>query len=305
MALYKLISKANNFKDAKIVSAESCKIEKESHIEDWIEKHPFCLGLGELMIIHRQAVAKKEETTLYPDLLAIDEFGFLYVIELKKGRTPREIIAQSLEYASWLGSLERETIVSMAESYLNSKNEKDSFRNNFLNYFEMDDLPEIKQKIKIILVAEDISSRIIEVSNYLQRQYKMEILPVEIMLYNTGDNEYLIETNTIGRDIGTNFEEISSDRWNNTKSATEVVHEAVLEFTGGDKSRIFKYNDIRTIVLRDYPGFNSKTIRCNLYSNCVNHPSRKHYSGKLDYYNYVQKGEFSLFKDETKLKKAS
>ena len=39
------------------------------------------------------------------DLLAIDPEGDLLIIELKKDRTPREIVAQVLDYASWVNHL--------------------------------------------------------------------------------------------------------------------------------------------------------------------------------------------------------
>jgi RecB family endonuclease NucS len=36
------------------------------------------------------------------DLLAVDETGKLVLIELKKDLTPREVVAQCLDYASWV-----------------------------------------------------------------------------------------------------------------------------------------------------------------------------------------------------------
>ena len=39
------------------------------------------------------------------DLLAMDIEGNLSVIELKKHRAPREVVAQSLDYASWVQTL--------------------------------------------------------------------------------------------------------------------------------------------------------------------------------------------------------
>ena len=36
------------------------------------------------------------------DLLAIAPDGTLILIELKRGRTPREVVAQAIDYATWL-----------------------------------------------------------------------------------------------------------------------------------------------------------------------------------------------------------
>jgi RecB family endonuclease NucS len=47
----------------------------------------------------------------YIDLLCLDSRGDTVIIELKRGRTPREVTAQSLDYASWVKELSRETII--------------------------------------------------------------------------------------------------------------------------------------------------------------------------------------------------
>ena len=47
------------------------------------------------------------------DLLAIDSQGELYAIELKRDRTPREIVAQLLDYGSWIRGLDLERISSL------------------------------------------------------------------------------------------------------------------------------------------------------------------------------------------------
>ena len=44
------------------------------------------------------------------DLLAIDSQGDLFVIELKKDRTPREVVAQTLESGFWAQGLSFEAV---------------------------------------------------------------------------------------------------------------------------------------------------------------------------------------------------
>ena len=53
------------------------------------------------------------------DLLAIAPDGSLVLIELKRDKTPREIVAQSLDYASWVGSLEADKIARIYERFSN------------------------------------------------------------------------------------------------------------------------------------------------------------------------------------------
>ncbi len=44
------------------------------------------------------------------DLLAVDFFGTVHIIELKRDETPREVVAQALDYASWVVGLESEDL---------------------------------------------------------------------------------------------------------------------------------------------------------------------------------------------------
>ena len=73
----------------------------EALIEEWVAEDPSILGL-DLLIIAQQ------HTTDFGgriDLLGIDRDGDLTLIEMKRDRTPREIIAQTLDYGSWVKSL--------------------------------------------------------------------------------------------------------------------------------------------------------------------------------------------------------
>ncbi len=72
-------------------------IDEEERLEAVIADDMAILGLGPLMLLRRQVVT---DFGARIDLLAIDEEGTLYVIELKRGRTPREVVAQVLDYGS-------------------------------------------------------------------------------------------------------------------------------------------------------------------------------------------------------------
>lgn len=51
------------------------------------------------------------------DLLGITGDGGLRLIELKRDRTPREVIAQVLDYASWVSKLTTPEVHRIAEDY--------------------------------------------------------------------------------------------------------------------------------------------------------------------------------------------
>jgi len=52
------------------------------------------------------------------DLLAIAPDGSLVLIELKRNQTPREVVAQALDYASWVQNLKPEDIVAIYSRFL-------------------------------------------------------------------------------------------------------------------------------------------------------------------------------------------
>lgn len=52
------------------------------------------------------------------DLLALDGAGTVIVIELKKNLTPRDVVAQGLDYAAWVETLEPERLADIWRGYL-------------------------------------------------------------------------------------------------------------------------------------------------------------------------------------------
>ena len=68
-----------------------------------------------LLLIGRQVQTSYGK---YIDLLAMDADGKLVVIELKRDRTPREVVAQLLDYGSWVRELGDEDIAGIFDTYL-------------------------------------------------------------------------------------------------------------------------------------------------------------------------------------------
>ena len=73
------------------------KLSREDDLQRWIAKDPGLVGL-DVLIIGREIPAHDNGRI---DILALDSDGNLVVIECKRERTPREVIAQLLDYADW------------------------------------------------------------------------------------------------------------------------------------------------------------------------------------------------------------
>jgi RecB family endonuclease NucS len=76
----------------------------EQDLENMLEKNPqYFFEESNILIIGRQ-IATNFNTFI--DLLVIDKNGNTIIIELKRDKTPRETIAQILEYASFIENLD-------------------------------------------------------------------------------------------------------------------------------------------------------------------------------------------------------
>ena len=79
----------------------SLPLDFEQRLEDMLSEDPSMSGT-ELFIIGRQVPTSHGG---YIDLLALDADGRAHVLELKRDRTPRDVVAQALDYGSWVQGL--------------------------------------------------------------------------------------------------------------------------------------------------------------------------------------------------------
>jgi len=85
----------------------------EAQLEVMIESDPTILGTS-LLLIGRQVPTDYGK---FIDLLAVDDEGALHVLELKRDRTPREVVAQALDYGSWVQALTDQQVRDLYRDY--------------------------------------------------------------------------------------------------------------------------------------------------------------------------------------------
>src|SRR5262245_8169719 len=95
--------------DDDLTRLSSSSMPNENQLEQVLAKDVSILGL-DLMVIGRQVTTAFGKRI---DLLAIDGEGNLVVVELKRDRTPREIVAQVLDYGSWVVDLGYADVVEL------------------------------------------------------------------------------------------------------------------------------------------------------------------------------------------------
>lgn len=158
------------------------KLDYEQRLEDWLAKDPGLSGM-DVLIIGRQL-----QTTCGGriDLLGIDSQGNTVLFELKKGRTPRDVIAQTLDYATWIKDLTFADLDGFSAK-LTGKNLASAFRERF-GYA----LPEsVNTAHTLVVVApelDDSSERIVE---YLAEEAGLAINVVFFNTFKLGEAELL------------------------------------------------------------------------------------------------------------------
>lgn len=141
---------------------------QEAILEAWLEKNPeSILEDGKLLIIGRQLRTNLGSVI---DLLGIDRHGSVVVIELKRDRTPRDTLAQVLEYASFAESLSSEQLESVLRSY--SGDDAVSLALYHREYFELipDETVVFNEDQRLVIVGQQVTPEIRQTAVFLRRK---------------------------------------------------------------------------------------------------------------------------------------
>lgn len=158
----------------------------EQELEEMIVAAPKILS-GEWMLIGRQ-----EPTGMGGriDLLAIAPDASLVLIELKRNKTPREIVAQAIDYASWVEELTTDRIVQIYQRFSNGGNLGDDFKTRFGAELDEDALNESHQ---IVLVAAELDNSTERIIGYLNaRDIAINVLFFQV--FQLGNEKLLSRT---------------------------------------------------------------------------------------------------------------
>lgn len=298
MAIFKLRINGDDIAQAELVEAPKTSLDLESHLESWLERSPWAIAQEPLLVIGRQTSASVEEGTVFPDLLALDKDGNVVIVELKKGRAPREVTAQLLEYAAWASELADDAIIDMAAAYLAHSGEPplQQVTTAFCIAFEADELPTLNQRQRQFIAAEEIPPSVARVCRFLRTSHGVDVNCIAFSVFQTEAGEILVSSEwVVGHEDVIGTKKAPGHKWSGDKPVKQVVWEAVQKLTHCDKSFVFSPKEISQQVLQDYPGFNKSTVSCQIISDCVNHTSRHHYPGGEDRYWWLEKGKYRLF----------
>ena len=150
----------------------------EQMLEDMITAQPRILS-SEWMLIGRQVDTGFGGRI---DLLALAPDGSLVLVELKRDRTPREVVAQALDYAAWVEGLAADDIVDIYSRFRPGQNLTSDFRDQFGQHLDDDTINDSHQ---VVIVAAELDASSERIVNYLNDRG----LAINVLFFQVFDHE--------------------------------------------------------------------------------------------------------------------
>jgi len=172
---------------------------EESWLEEIIEKNIELLDSGWL-VIGRQV---KTDNGKFLDLLCMDQNENLIVVELKKNKTPREVTAQVIEYASYMAEESSNRISEIYQEYSEKYlGEKVSLDKAFYAKFNINFQDELidqkdrdgKKNVKMVIVAAEMDNSTEHIIRFLRDIYDVNIDILFFDVFQYGEDKLLSRT---------------------------------------------------------------------------------------------------------------
>ena len=162
---------------------------ERKNLQEWIATNPSCLG-EDLLIIQKEFDGFND-TSERLDLLALDIFGNIVVIENKLDDSGKDVTWQVIKYASYCSSLNKEQICEIFQSYLDKSNSEISAAEKLSEFFDNKDFDDIflnqGSKQRLIMVAGKFRKEVTSAVIWLL-YFKLRIQCFKVTPFANGDN---------------------------------------------------------------------------------------------------------------------
>ncbi len=191
--------------------AENGRKEKDD-LEVWLKTKPEIIG-NDILIIGEQVYTKSGPL----DFLGIDNNGNIVIIELKRDRLSRDVLAQAVDYASDVSNWDVEKLNEICLEY--SKKSLEDYLSEKFDDIDTDNLI-INQSQRLILVGFAIDESLNRMIEWLSGSFDIAINAVILNYIKTSKgNEVLSRTVIIP-------EEVTKEKSNKRKFKIEMSDEA-------------------------------------------------------------------------------
>jgi hypothetical protein len=165
-----------------LVEIDRTRMDREERLENWIAQDISILDL-DLLLIGRQVSTDFGGRI---DLLGIDRQGDITILELKRDKTPREVVAQILDYASWVNRLSFKEINAIASKFLNQ-----DLSTAFNSYFG-EPLPEkTNTNHSMVIIASELDESSERIVRYLADEHDININVIFFNFFRSDSEEIL------------------------------------------------------------------------------------------------------------------
>ncbi|WP_407989058.1 endonuclease NucS domain-containing protein [Kitasatospora sp. CMC57] len=162
----------------------------EDRLERLIEADPTILGRP-LLVIGRQVQTPFGKVV---DLLGVDGEGTLHVLELKRDRTPRDVVAQILDYGSWVQGLTNDEVREIHAEYVRKRGTGEAFDGAFADRFGVSPPEELNTAHTLTVVASEMDPATERIVTYLSAGYGVPLNVLFFRYFEDGDHHYLART---------------------------------------------------------------------------------------------------------------
>lgn len=163
-------------------------------LEKWIKDNPIILG-QDILIIGEQVRTKSGPL----DLLGIDKSGNLVIIELKRDRLPREVIAQALDYVSDISSWDLDKVNDECMKF--SKLSLEDYLNENFEDIELEDL-KVNENQRLLLVGFSIDEPLERMIEWLSNNFGVGLNAIILKYIQTkSGDEFVARTMIIPEDV--------------------------------------------------------------------------------------------------------
>ncbi len=167
---------------------------QESVLEQWLVSNPDkILEDGRILILGRQV---RTDLGGLIDLLGVDREGNVVVVELKRDRTPRDVLAQALEYAAFAARLDVDTLECILRRH--EQDESLSLADCHRDCFSVDPSEAVafNQDQRIVVVGQQVTPAIRQTASFLGSK-GVRVTCVEFAFFKAAEGGRLLSQETV------------------------------------------------------------------------------------------------------------
>jgi hypothetical protein len=191
--MYIIDQSSNRIKKIQPSLFKEAKFTERNNLQEWIVNEPEIFG--EKLLYIQKEFNGFDDTQERLDILGIDRKGNLVIIENKLDDTGRDVTWQSIKYASYCSTLNKENIIAIYQKYLGSEYKAEELLLNFLEKKNMEEV-DINNSQRIILVAGKYRKEVTSTVLWLRNNYNLDIKCFEVSL-NHLDQKYILDIEQI------------------------------------------------------------------------------------------------------------